>query len=131
MNITSKGGVRGGAAETSTCLFHHPLLTYFTCHKSLILFYLGDSDEGRARNFRLDLERFFRLDSPLSPFPKENTNRVQREESIDICGTRFNELRKLLTKQGKSTARWIRDELLKSEDILVGGRNHFIQLLDT
>ena len=105
-----------------------------TPHTKIFLYsieQLNDSDEGRARNFRLDLQRFLRLKSPLEPFKKENTNRVRREESINICDVRFNELRKLLVKQGKNTARWIRDQLLKSEDIYVGGRNHFIRLLET
>jgi len=92
---------------------------------------LNDSNEERARNFRLDLERFLRLKSPLEPFPNENSNRVKHDDTIDICDPLFNDLRKLLTKQGKNTARWIRDELLKSEDIFVGGRNHFIRLLDS
>lgn len=92
---------------------------------------LSDPNEVRASEFRSDLQRFLRLESPFDPFPHANTNRVRSKESIDICDVSFIELRKLLTKQGKITAQWIRDQLLKSEDIIVGSRAYFISLIET
>lgn len=92
---------------------------------------LNDADERRSHNFRSDLQTFLQLESPIEPFPMENSNRVKRKESIDICDDQYRGLRKLLTEQGKNTARWIQSELFKSEDVFVGGRNHFLLLLES
>ncbi|KAL7551465.1 hypothetical protein ACHAWF_014653 [Thalassiosira exigua] len=92
---------------------------------------LNDKDERRANAFRSDLQQFLRLENPLEPFSKENINHVTHEESIDICEERFNPLRDVLVRQGNITAQWIRDQLLKSEDIYVGGRQRFVELIST
>lgn len=92
---------------------------------------LDDPNKDRVNAFRKDLQRFLRLESPLAPFEKENSNRVIRPESINICDARFNELRKILTRQGKNTMRWIRDQFLLSEDVFVSDEEHFVSLLET
>ena len=91
---------------------------------------LEDDNKERSALFRSDLQRFLRLEQPFPPFRKENINHVKKPESIDICDKEYDQLRKLLVRQGKKTMGWMQEFVL-SDDVFVSGREFFLSLIQT
>ena len=94
---------------------------------------LADSDDERAANFRSDMQNFLELSEPLNPFPHENVNMRKKEhnhsEYIDICHSTHDALRKLLLTQAKETEKWIKEEFIPSPDVIVGGKDYFLEIV--
>lgn len=49
---------------------------------------------------------------------------------MDICSPSYDDLRALLIDQGEMTLRWMSSKFVESPDVTVGGKDHFLQLLD-
>lgn len=96
---------------------------------------LNDSNERRSQTFRHDLGSFLGLQTPLEPLGHENLNhfvgKKAHKETVDICESQYNDLRRDLLSRGEQMASWIQDEFLKSPDVTVGSRGHFLQSLDS
>jgi hypothetical protein len=94
---------------------------------------MEDPMEVRAASFRGEMETFLGLKHHLRPFGRENINhfvaKAAHNETIDICASTFEHLRRLLVAQGKETSKWIRDSFMLSEDVTVANRDHFSRLL--
>ena len=94
---------------------------------------LNDSDEERSHEFRKDLQSFLELEHDILPFSHENLNNFvgkdKLPETIDICDSRFQELRRLLLKQGERTQTWIQRKFLESSDVTVGGKDNFLRII--
>lgn len=91
---------------------------------------LEDDNESRTNEFRADMQRFLELQDPIEPFPHENKNHaVHYPEHMDICSSRYDNLRQLLIAQAKGTQKWIREKFLQSNDVTVGGKANFLSLI--
>ena len=94
---------------------------------------LNDSDEERSHEFRRDLKNFLELKHDILPFSHENLNNFvgkdRLPETIDICDGRYQELRRLLLKQGERTKNWIQRKFLESNDVIVGGKENFLRII--
>jgi len=96
---------------------------------------IGDHDQERLAKFGEDMQSFLGLSEPII-FTHENKNHFVGEkkhpETIDICESRYDDLRRLLVSQGNATQKWIKEKFLKSPDVFVGGsKDHFNELLST
>eukprot|EP00591_Stephanopyxis_turris_P016179 CAMPEP_0195540934 /NCGR_PEP_ID=MMETSP0794_2-20130614/50824_1 /TAXON_ID=515487 /ORGANISM="Stephanopyxis turris, Strain CCMP 815" /LENGTH=454 /DNA_ID=CAMNT_0040675013 /DNA_START=453 /DNA_END=1817 /DNA_ORIENTATION=- len=92
---------------------------------------LGDKNEERSSQFRSDLQEFLGLKESIPPLPEHNVNHESFPEYLDVCDDEHKEFRELMMSQGNETARWIRDEFMKSLDVVVGGKDFFLELLET
>ena len=96
---------------------------------------IGDHDQDRLAKFGEDMQSFLGLSEPIV-FTHENKNHFvgaqKHPETIDICEPRYDDLRRLLVSQGNTTQKWIKEKLLKSPDVFIGGsKHHFNELLST
>ena len=102
---------------------------------------LGDDDVQRSQTFRKDLQTFLNLTLPFQGnFPAENklkdlfTKKRRKKfhppQHLDICSSEHAKLRTILIERAKRTKQWIIEEFGKSEDVTIGGKDHFFQLLD-
>jgi hypothetical protein len=48
-------------------------------------------------------------------------------ETIDICDSKYAELREELVYQGGESQMWLRNKFLESPDVTVANRGHFLQ----
>lgn len=96
---------------------------------------MKDTNVTRTDSFRHELETFMELEQPLKPFGHENLNHFVREnaykETIDICNDKYIALRTELITKGRETQLWLRNKFLKSQDVTVANRDHFLELLDS
>jgi hypothetical protein len=96
---------------------------------------LGDTNEERSKIFRHDLQRFLGLRTEIEEIPRSNVNHfvgdARHPETIDICEDRYKDLRRLLVKNGMMSNRWILSEFIHHVDVTVGGRDHFVRLIDS
>lgn len=87
----------------------------------------------RLSTFQTDLQHFLNLTTPFQTYfetiPHVNKNRMHYPEYMDICQSRYEGLRDVLVRQGKTTAEWILEEFLKSEDVVVSGKEFFRESL--
>lgn len=94
---------------------------------------LKDKNATRTDNVRHSLESFLELEHPMKPLGHENLNRFVGEnahkETIDICDDKYADLRIELITKGRETQLWLRYQFLKSPDVTVANRNHFLELL--
>ena len=97
--------------------------------------HIADHDRERSAKFGEDMKSFLGLSEPIV-FTHENKNHFvgakKHPETIDICESRYDDLRQLLVSQGNTTQKWIKEKFLKSPDVFVGGSmHHFNELLST
>jgi hypothetical protein len=97
---------------------------------------LSDPDEGRARQFLIDLQHFLKLDTPLDPMiwfkpgmqhETEEEKQAAEAKKIDICDERFDVLREALMGNGRESRRWIQDMFLPADGVVVSSPDHFQQ----
>jgi hypothetical protein len=96
---------------------------------------MDDKTEERKESFRQQMRTFLDLSLPLQDMERANTNTFVGEfahkETIDICASKYDDLRAMLVEQGKRSQQWIRDEFIHSPDVVVGNKDHFLAILDT
>jgi len=95
---------------------------------------LGDSDDSRAKDFRYEMQNFMGLKTSIPPFGQNNINHAvgkkAHPETLDICKAKYRGLRSKLIAQGLKTRKWIRNQFIVSEDVTVGGKEYFLELMD-
>ena len=95
---------------------------------------LEDSDEERSKKFRYDLQTFLELQNEIKQIPRSNVNhfvgKSRHPETINICDTRYYKLRSILTKNGMKSNQWFQSRFVDHVDVTVGGRDHFLQIID-
>jgi hypothetical protein len=94
---------------------------------------MEDENEDRVRKWREALGSFLELKHQIQPLHAENVNRFQGEngfdETINICDTKYDNLRSVLVENGRESQRWIVEEFLQSPDVTVANAGHFNDLL--
>jgi hypothetical protein len=96
---------------------------------------MEDENEERGQKLRETLGSFPDLQYQIQPLHMHAANinhfvgKKAFPETIDICDTKFDDLRRVLVKNGKRTQRWIREEFLRSPDVTVANSEHFNEIL--
>lgn len=89
-----------------------------------------DLDETRSQAFREDLQNFLGLEQPLDPLDvrssSQNTN-----YAIDICDSKFTQLRADLMTVSRAAALWIQKYFLPRDDVTVSSPDHFLEILES
>jgi hypothetical protein len=105
-------------------------------HAKIMLYEVGQlgdvEDPKRAQQFRDDLTGFLGLKERLQSYVKRNVNSAKQTypETMNICKPKYDELRKVMLKNAQVTQQWIRDEFVKSPDVVIGGSmDHFLELI--
>jgi hypothetical protein len=88
----------------------------------------------RGTEFLDDLRAFLGLSSPIEPLsvvrPGQNITGDQLElrnsKKIDICDAEHDQVRSVLQDQASKAATWIERYFLRSEDVSVSSRDHFV-----
>ena len=97
-----------------------------------------DVDGKRAAQFRVDLQKYLRLEKPIPPMIwfKPGINHTDskviqatRARKIDICSDKYIELRSVLMKQALDTSRWIREFFVPAKDVYVSSPDYFLNTL--
>ena len=92
---------------------------------------IDDTDENRSSIFRSDLQGYLELRSPIPSFSHENLNNFVGDrghpETMDICQSRYDAIRKVLVGHGTVMETWIRKEFIKSPDVFVANKKHFLE----
>lgn len=93
---------------------------------------MEDVNTTRKQNFQHELKSFLDLSHPMN-IGHENLNafvgKNAHKETIDICDSKYEELRSELVSRGRESQLWLRDKFLKSPDVTVANRDHFLQTL--
>ena len=98
---------------------------------------LNDENTTRRSQLLVDIQNFLGLNQPLdeplhfSP-GKEQADEKQKmidEKKIKICEDQYKDVRNELIKIGKHSQEWILNWFLKSPDVYVSNRQHFIEIL--
>lgn len=95
---------------------------------------LQDKNISRSNAFRKDMQIFFGLKNKIKEFPTKNSHaqfNIASNLQIDICDEKHDGAYNLLIKNANMTARWIIDKFILSEDVHVGNRDHFIELVES
>jgi hypothetical protein len=69
-----------------------------------------------------------------SPGNRDITEEEQRKRNsrkIDICDSRYKQQRQLLVDSGRRSSKWILEYFLKSPDVHVGNRQHFVSTMES
>jgi hypothetical protein len=112
---------------------HHPVVK---SNRFTIFLYTLDQleDTGnkqRSQLFRKGLQDYLGLHRPLKPVRRENLNhfvgKKAHPETVNICLPKYKSLRHVLVQQGTRSARWIEFEFLRSTDVVVANRGHFLE----
>ena len=94
---------------------------------------MEDENEARERNWRETLGSFLELKHEIQPLKAANVNRHQGEEGFDetinICDTKYDALRRVLVTNGRKSQRWILEKFLQSPDVIVANKEHFRETL--
>ena len=94
---------------------------------------LDDSDQLRSLQFRSVLQDFLELQRPIPAFGHENKNhhvgRDGYDDSINICHDQFFYVREQLVFNARRTAVWLRNSFIRSPDVVVANRDHFLETL--
>eukprot|EP00956_Cyclotella_meneghiniana_P036204 scaffold122818_cov41-Cyclotella_meneghiniana.AAC.3 len=105
---------------------------------------LSESEEDGAiiqsTQFRRDLQDFLGLNVDIPPFPRIDTSRrfdflepvkkQTEQDRIDICDADHDRIRQVLMDKARIASRWMKDYFLKSADVVVSNREHFLEILD-
>lgn len=92
---------------------------------------INEQDSSRATAFRSELQDFLGLTKPIDAFNHENVNHQVYPESIDICDDKWIQVRSKLIEEGAKTAKWIREQFMHSDDVVVANKEHFLQSLES
>jgi hypothetical protein len=96
---------------------------------------IDDTDENRSTTFRSGLQEYLGLRSPIPSFSHENLNNFVGDkghpETMDICQSRYDALRKVLVGHGIVMETWIRNEFIRSPDVFVANMKHFLESIRT
>lgn len=94
---------------------------------------LSDPDEGRALQFRTDLQNYLHLKEPIDPFiwykpGFKNTNERNLDQvnsiKIDICDERYDKLRDVLMHHALQASQWIRNYFLRADGVVVSSKEY-------
>mmetsp|Transcript_35032 Transcript_35032/g.63047 ORF Transcript_35032/g.63047 Transcript_35032/m.63047 type:complete len:135 (+) Transcript_35032:1014-1418(+) len=96
---------------------------------------LQDKNATRDAQFRLDLQEFLGLKTPIIGFNEVAKANVRNStiypEHMDICEPRYKRIRSQLLKHGKETSRWINDKFTESSDVVVSSKDYFASVVST
>jgi len=95
---------------------------------------LQDKNATRDAQFRLDLQEFLGLKTPIIGFNEvapNVRNSTIYPEHMDICEPRYKRIRSQLLKHGKETSRWINDKFTESSDVVVSSKDYFASVVST
>lgn len=96
---------------------------------------LQDSNKTHQASFRRSLQTFLHLQQPMKPLGHENLNKFvgkhAHKETINVCEKKYKDLRMELVSKGRETQLWLRNQFLKSPDVVVANRLHFLKLIET
>ena len=92
---------------------------------------MHDSSEDRRLAFRNALGSFLGLEKSIPALPNSNHQSKSYDETIDICDSKYDEVRRVLVKNGKETQRWILEDFIHSPDVTVANKGHFHELLES
>jgi hypothetical protein len=94
---------------------------------------MEDENENRERKWRETLGSFLELKHQIQPLQAANVNAFQGEkgfdETINICDTKYDNLRSVLVENGRESQRWIVEEFLQNPDVTVANAEHFGEIL--
>jgi len=100
---------------------------------------LGDKNGTRSLQLREDIQAFLNLNESMpsvlhySPGHKVNETEQIKIDSkkIHICEQNYAEHRQKLLVVGERVARWVEDYFLKSSDVVLSDREHFLEILSS
>jgi hypothetical protein len=96
---------------------------------------LYDTNLQRQTQFRMDLQDFIGLDTPLSSnFTDSSTkegNSTTKLTKFDICQVEFDALRAELVSIGSRAASWITQYFIHADSVVVSSPDYFQQMLQT
>jgi hypothetical protein len=98
---------------------------------------LDDKNKERSELFRSDLQHFLGIQNKIGNIPKSNMNHFRfgtssaHPETISICDAKYANLRKEVIRNAKPSQNWIKQKFMNSNDVTVGGKEHFLDLLKT
>lgn len=94
---------------------------------------IKDDNKQRRLHFQQTLQQFLDLDTPLQDLASEakvNVNNFEHSENINICEEQYRNIRNTLVWQGKHASEWIRNEFMKSEDVVVSDVEFMNEVLE-
>lgn len=100
---------------------------------SKVLLYVQEQlkDNEMATNLFQDMREFLGLEKPISYDASDGRLRSHhRPNTMDICEPKFTALRKVLIGSGKQSATWIKDNLVSSSDVVMGGKEGFLNMIE-
>ena len=107
---------------------HHPVFLYEAEQ-------LSDSNEGRFRQFKFDLEQYLGLPEPLGLPPGSDSDEANsnphKHFPLDICRPKYNRLRAELLRHGAAASTWILDYFLDLPSVHVSSPEYFRTLLQS
>lgn len=89
---------------------------------------LGDRNDTRQSQFRLDMQEFLGLKTPLVDFntmPKINSHPEVYDEYMDVCDPKYASIKQTLLSTGKKSSDWILNKFIKSRDVVVSNIDFF------
>jgi len=91
---------------------------------------MADPDDDRAASFRQDLSDFLDLKETFQAVPHGNDHHDSNfKDKIDICDSHYDGLRHHIVSHGKETADWLTRKLDIKSDVVIGGKDHFRDLI--
>ena len=95
-----------------------------------VLLYVEEQlmDHETAANLFQDMKEFLGLEKPISVATADKRDHHSANQ-MDICEPEFTSLRKVLTDSGKKSYTWIRDNFAFSSDVVIAGKEDFLNLI--
>jgi len=95
----------------------------------------GDANHTRANIFSWDVQDFLGFQKHMPPIPCKGSIHTKNATTattsrINICDSKYVELRRVLMKHSRAASTWIREYFLESSDVVVSSRDHFEALLE-
>lgn len=116
LNPFIRGAIRGvEPTENPVFLFEHSQLY--------------GSNEHRRKEFLATLGNYIGLVRPSAGSPLGD-GRSHQASRIDICASRYDQLREELLLVGEAASEWIRDFFLEAPDVTVYAHGHFQGLIE-
>ena len=117
-------------------LVNHGMTIHSLPKARLFLMEIGQlsiENQTKADTFVKDLQEYVGLENPLPPLLAHDKKQISEDVKdmfIDICDEQYALIRSILLETGREAHRWIRDYLLKSNQVVVSSPDHFLELLD-
>jgi hypothetical protein len=92
---------------------------------------LYDTDVTRTAQFRVDLQQFLGLSTPLGSQEQQHVSSRGKVKALDICESNYDALRNELVAIGKRASLWIRKYLMEADTVTVSNPEHFQTILKT